>query len=405
VQQNKIKSTIGIFTVKSIHKHLDRYYTYGGFGKYLETIRHRFTGCVLIAHVRDAPPRQGDYEIPSGNIKIIGLPPIRNELEALLTLPIQFIRCWKSVKLFDIAHARMPDYTGIVGALVCRIQKKPFFCQIIDDWGLLARKTPWEKKYGLGLFLKIHLSVYDYCERLVCRNQMVFAQGSTCHRKHANSSDATLVFSSSHSLVDVITPKPRFTTSSPVILNVGRFNAVKNQSLLIDTLVLLRNRGENWRLRLIGQGPHQDALLQKASGLGVMDAVEFIGKVKHGNDLWTHFDNADVFALSSLSEGTPKVLLEAMARGLPIVATAVSGVPDMVPHKVRGLLLEEISATFMASAISEMRNNTALREYCVNGGFEFAKNNTVEIQIDQMLNKVQNNIYQKANQKKGSYVA
>jgi len=52
-----------------------------------------------------------------------------------------------------------------------------------------------------------------------------------------------------------------------------------------------------------------------------------------------------------------------------------------------------------------MRNNTALREYCVNGGFEFAKNNTVEIQIDQMLNKVQNNIYQKANQKKGSYVA
>ncbi len=398
-------ATLGIFTVKSIHRHEGRHYTYGGFGRYLGTIRTRFDHTVLVAHVRDAPPRPGDYEIPPGRLDIIALPPLRNELEALFTLPVQLWRCWQAVPRFDVAHARMPDYTGVIGALVCRLRGKPVFCQIIDDWALLARKTPWTKKYGLGIGLKLHLWLYDWCERLVCRGQLVFAQGSTCHEKHRGTADSTLVFSSSHALEDIRVPRPRFLNGPPLILNVARLNAVKNQKLLIDTLAWLRRQGETWRLRLVGQGPHRASLKEQARRLGVDDVVEFTGEIAHGDSLWRHFDEADVFALSSLSEGTPKVVLEAMARGLPVVATAVSGVPDMVPDGERGLLVHQPDVASMAAALRRMRDDERLRSACVARASTFARENTVERQIDQMLAKVFARWPQLGESKKGDHVA
>jgi glycosyltransferase involved in cell wall biosynthesis len=382
-------STLGIFTVKSIHRSGGRYYTYGGFGVYLNAIRARFDRCVLIAHVRNAPPRPGDYEIPLNNLEIIGLPPLRNELEALLTLPIQFCRCWRAVQKFDIAHARMPDYTGVIGALVCRLMHKPVFCQIIADWGLEARKTPWTKKCGIGVGLKIHLWLYDQFEKMVCRGQMVFAQGSVCYNKHRWTADSEMVVSSSHNLVDVVEGGPRFQRDTPIILNVARMNAVKNQRLLIDTIGLLRSQGEAWRLRLVGNGPDRSALVQHSVNVGVSDLVELIGEVEHGENLWRHFDDADVFALSSLSEGTPKVVLEAMARGLPVVATAVSGVPDMVVDRIRGLLVEKPDPFLMAAALRDIRNDKTLRAGCIQNAKMFALDNTVERQVDRMLAKVQ----------------
>lgn len=381
-------ATLGIFTVKSIHLHEGRHYTYGGFGRYLATIRESFDHVVLVAHVRKAPPRPGDYEIPPDRLEVVGLPPLRNELESLLTLPVQFLRCWRVAPRIDVAHARMPDYTGVVGAVVCRLRRKPLFCQIIDDWALLASRTPWTKKFGLGLGLKLHLRLYDLCERLVCRGQLVFAQGSTCHEKHRARADSVLVISSSHSFDDIRDPQPRFQGRVPLILNVARLNAVKNQVLLIDTLAWLRDRGETWRLRLVGEGPHRKTLAERASRLGLAEAVEFTGEVTHGDTLWAHFDEADVFALSSLSEGTPKVVLEAMARGLPVVATAVSGVPDMVTDEDRGLLVRQPEVVPMAAALRRMRDDEALRTACVAHAANFARENTVERQVDHMLVKV-----------------
>lgn len=382
-------ATLAIFTVKSLHLHEGRYYTYGGFGQYLEAIRSHFSRTVLVAHVRRAPPRSGDYEISQDRLKVVGLPPIKSELGSLLTLPVQLWRCWRALKGVDIAHVRMPDYTGVVGAIACRLRGTPYFCQIIDDWALLAKSIPWTKRGGLGAGLKVHLWIYDWFERWAARGQLVFAQGGTCHAKHRASSTSTLVFSSAHRAEDVVPAvRSRFVGAVPTILNVARLTGVKNQALILRAVAHLRDAGETWQVRLVGEGPTRSALEALARELRIDDRVEFVGKIGHGPELWRYFDEADVFALSSLSEGTPKVLLEAMARGLPVVATAVSGVPDMVPSGDRGLLVARPDVGLMVQALRQMRTDHALRKQCVEHGLVFARENTVERQVSAMIETV-----------------
>ena len=94
-----------------------------------------------------------------------------------------FYRCWRVARQVSVAHTRLPDYTGIIGAVVCKIHKVPYFCQIVADWAVQARSlSPW-KRGGLGLLLKAHLLLYDFFEKCVSKKQIVFAQGITCYRE------------------------------------------------------------------------------------------------------------------------------------------------------------------------------------------------------------------------------
>ena len=380
--------TLGIFTVKYFAWHQGEYYTCGGFGAYLREIRKRFEKVILVAHVAHAPPGAGFYPISMEGLEMVALPPIRNELFSLLTLPIQFWRCLAAAPRMDVAHARMPDYTGAIGALACRLRGVPCFHQIVDDWSLLARSTPASKKFGLGLFLKAHLYFYDLIERLICRKQLVFAQGQTCYEKHRRNANCQLVISSSHLVNDVISSHDRFQGAHFTILNVARFNAVKNQELLLRALVNLNRETDRWRLVLVGDGVRQSMLKELAAELRVAPWVSFPGNIAHGADLWNYFDKADVFALSSRSEGTPKVVLEAMCRGLPVVGSAVSGVPTMIQNGVRGLLFPDNDLEALVEALRRMAFEPVLRQRCVENGRNFALEECIENVTSRMVKQV-----------------
>ena len=169
---------LGIFTVKKVCWHNGQYYTYGGFGEYLAAMRTSFSRVLLIAHVRNVVPPKGHYLIPPGDdLKVIHLPWVRSELGTWLTMPFVFWRAWRASGEIDVAHARMPNHTGVIGAFLCRIRGVPVFCQIIADWYIEAQRMSITRKYGLGLAMKLHLYLYDLMERAVCHGQMVFAQG------------------------------------------------------------------------------------------------------------------------------------------------------------------------------------------------------------------------------------
>jgi glycosyltransferase involved in cell wall biosynthesis len=282
----------------------------------------------------------------------------------------------------------MPDYTGIVGNLVCRLRGVPVFCQIIDDWHLLARSMPASRKGGLGALMKIHLYLYDLAERVVCKGQMVFAQGWSCYEKHRRSSDCELVLSAAHHLEDVVKPRPRFTKVPCTILTVGRLMSVKNQQLTIHALAMLREENNSWRLTIVGEGPLKGALQRLSTKLGAQDHVSFVGRVPHGSALWRYFDEADCFVLSSRSEGTPKVLLESMARGLPIVASAVAGVPTILGNNERGLLYSDNNLNDLLRALRKISTDETLRDRLTTAGHEFCQLNTIERITDSMLHKV-----------------
>jgi glycosyltransferase involved in cell wall biosynthesis len=101
----------------------------------------------------------------------------------------------------------------------------------------------------------------------------------------------------------------------PMLLSVGRLAVQKDQATLLDALARLKNRP--WRLTLVGDGPLRGDLEQRAGQLGLADRITFAGFV----DPLPHFAAANVFVLPSRWEGLPAVALEALAAGLPVVAT------------------------------------------------------------------------------------
>ncbi len=137
-----------------------------------------------------------------------------------------------------------------------------------------------------------------------------------------------------------------------VVLSVGRFVPIKNMALLVDALARMRQADPAVHLLLVGEGPEQRALEQQAVRLGVADAVTFAGYVPQ--DLMApYYRAADVFALASEFDNSPNVVLEAMACGLPVVATDVGGVAEYVDVDRGGSLIPRGDAPAMANALSE----------------------------------------------------
>ena len=158
-----------------------------------------------------------------------------------------------------------------------------------------------------------------------------------------------------------------------VILYVGRFAPLKNVSLLIEAFARLRAERPRARLVLVGEGALEGRLRADARRFGVQDEVLFTG-AKPLAELPAYYSMADVFGLSSSFDNSPNVLLEAMACGLPVVATRVGGVPRYVGHERTGLLVEPGQPAALAAGLGRVLDDEGLRARLVAGGLEQARN-------------------------------
>ena len=255
---------------------------------------------------------------------------------------------------------------------------KPCFHQIVGDTGALAKTIPLTKGFGLGAGLRFLLCLYDWCERRVSKGQLVFAQGKVAYDKHHKAAERHLVLSTAHSIKDIGRVTARCENKPLRILAVGRLQAVKNHQLLIRALARLHAQEPRWELCILGEGPKRSELERLAEELGVRNLVHLPGGILHGPDLWRAYDEADVFAHPSVSEGTPKVVLEAMARGCPIVASDVGGIPSAVEDGVRGILFPSDDLDQLVAALSRMANDAPLRLACQKAAWAFAQHHTIE---------------------------
>jgi len=111
------------------------------------------------------------------------------------------------------------------------------------------------------------------------------------------------------------------------LLFVGRLSPVKGVEYLLSAFNQLRADQREIHLTVVGDGEQSEAYMQQAEQMGIDDAITWTGWV---DDVKPYYDAADLLVLPSISEGQPSVLMEAQACGLPVVATAVGGVPELV---------------------------------------------------------------------------
>ena len=145
-------------------------------------------------------------------------------------------------------------------------------------------------------------------------------------------------------------------SSGPVILFVGRLHRVKQVDLLIQAFHLIHERSSNANLYILGDGDQRQTLVKSANDLGLSDSIHFDGYV----DQMTVFKMmklSDVLVLPSKVEGNPRVLIEAMVNRVPIVATNVPGIKDMVQHMKTGYLIDNQDPEELAQAIEYVLRN------------------------------------------------
>jgi len=157
------------------------------------------------------------------------------------------------------------------------------------------------------------------------------------------------------------------------ILFVGRFNPVKGIQYLVRAMKIVCEVLPDAKLILVGDGEERENLEHLTNSLGIRDRVDFVGMIPH-EKIPDYLCQADIFVLPSLSEGFPLVILEAMACGLPIVATRVGGVPDIIEDGVNGYLVESGDFQKMANKIIFILENQPLK-------LLISKNNRIKVQM------------------------
>ncbi len=161
--------------------------------------------------------------------------------------------------------------------------------------------------------------------------------------------------------------KSKFGNRKSEILTVARLTKQKSIDTLVDALALLRDRGNDARLKIIGAGPERGALEAQTRRLNLSDCVEFVGALPQ-TELPAQYAACAVFVLPSIREGMGLVLAEALWCGAPVVAANSGGVTDIVRDGETGLLFPERDPRALAAAIEKLlRDQESARQLARTG--------------------------------------
>lgn len=155
-------------------------------------------------------------------------------------------------------------------------------------------------------------------------------------------------------------PAPRSPEGPLRVLDVGRLVPEKGAPVLLDAVALLAERGVRVEVRLVGSGDLGTELERIIDGYGIGDRVTLVGPVGQ-DEILAQYHWADVFCLPSFQEGLPVVLMEAMATELPVVTSAINGIPELVRDGSNGHLLPPGRADLLADGLARLSSNPELR--------------------------------------------
>ena len=171
---------------------------------------------------------------------------------------------------------------------------------------------------------------------------------------------------------------PKVETDTFNFVTVGTIYEVKNFPFLVNCFAQLHKQHPETRLTIVGNGAQRGMLTQQIEQLGLEDAITITGTVGNVED---YLAAADVYVASSLFEGLPLSILEAMAAGLPIISTNVGGVPDVVRNGENGLLIPSGDYEAYIAALTELTENGEKRAVLATRSKELSKNYDEELTI------------------------
>lgn len=375
---------LGIYYSSKVYFDRYRYYTNRPLNRYVEQmlLTDVISKVVLFAPVH---PYKGEgYALPEA-IEVVKLPRFSSYITAL-PLVFGFWRCFKkNLNKVDIVWIRFPAPFGWLLARLAEKAGKRVFWQIAGDPSLVIAKGT--KYKGLTRILaRIWLSLEERLLKQALRGGLCFLNGKELYERYGEMAQKAVQIVTSSLTEDDFLDRDAKRISTPTeILFVGYLRHEKGIPFLLQATQKLLEKGYALKMTIVGDGPEKDMLQRLTKKMEIGKQVAFQGSVSSDEEMQAIYSTADLFVLPSISEGTPRVLLEAMAAGLPIVATKVGGIPDIIEDGENGILVPPGDAGALAKAIQKVLINESLRRNLVAKGRKFAETHTVKTMISHIL--------------------
>lgn len=174
------------------------------------------------------------------------------------------------------------------------------------------------------------------------------------------------------------------------LLYVGRMDRSKGLLQMVEAVSLLTERGEEVTLDLVGWSMRGDPILEEIQALAIekniADRIHDLGSRPLGPELFKCYQQADIFVIASFSEGFPRVIWEAMAHSLPVVATKVGSIPDFISNAAE--LVEPRDVHAIANAIQHLMHDSGRRQNLIVMGRALAMENTLRNRSQEMIREL-----------------
>jgi N-acetyl-alpha-D-glucosaminyl L-malate synthase BshA len=322
--------------------------------KYL-TIRDEEVHIITYVDIKDSEESEKEkFHIHS--IKLINIP-----FFGILLFWIKVLFILKKIKP-DVIHAQNIDM-GVGGFLAKLFFNTPY---IVYGRGVEVY-SPWLFKNTISRIIFKNASevialtedMKQKMNKIYKRNIIVIPNGLDI-RKFSNWSK------------DKIRAQMNITNDEKIIIFVGRLHSVKGVEYLVEAMKYITQKNEKARLIIVGDGPEREKLETLVKKLDINRNVLFIGRISN-EDIPKYMIMSDVLVLPSLQEGFPNTLLEAMASGLPIIATNVGGIPEIIKNGENGFLVEPKNSEAIAEKVLCFLENNELRKMVIEKNIETVK--------------------------------
>jgi glycosyltransferase involved in cell wall biosynthesis len=373
---------VAVFTDYVYRRDGDGVYAERAFALFLGEIAARVQQLEVIGRLAadDGPKR---YRLPP-SARFAALPHYESLVApaaVISSLARSLTVMWRALEDKDVAWVLGPYPHAIALVAVALARRCPVVLGVRQDWPQYVRMRRPRRRW-----LALAADAMEWTWRTLSRRLPVVAVGADLA---SNYRSAPAVLELSVSVVSQATldaaaaAPPRNYEGELRVLSVGRLEPEKNPLLLADVLAALRAREPRWRLVVCGEGEMAEALARRLSERGVREHAELLGYVAMGEPLLDVYRQSHALLHVSWTEGFPQVIVEAFATGLPVVATAVGGVPAGVGDAA--LLIAPGEADAAVRALTQICNDASLRSRLVSAGFKRGAGNTLEAQTERLV--------------------
>jgi phosphatidylinositol alpha-1,6-mannosyltransferase len=361
----------------------------GSFARYVDSLAPYFDEVVLSVPVFDRPQAAGS-RVRATNVRLAPLPYFPGPRQFYPMLPRLYGRLKSWVAQCDVIHLRVPSPAAIFAFRAARSMGKPVFLLVVGDYEALLPHLPYRgiKKR----VFRAYVTFEEWALRHMTSRVLTFTNGAALRRKHEHDGGRIIETKTTTLSEHEIGTRTDVASSGCIrALTVSRIDPRKGLRALPAAVAQLTIAGIDLSLDIIGPtigligDDERDAIERDAERHGVADRVRLLGPVPLDR-LMTAYRDYDIFILPTQpGEGIPRVLLEAMANGLPIVTTDVSGITSLITHDVNGLLIPDASSASVATAVQRLAKDEALRRRVIQGGYVTARAHTLERQAADMM--------------------